>query len=216
MRKPNGKQQGERGVTIVEMAVTVVVFSIISGALASVLDLGLDVHRTTPAQVRQLAHRTADRISEQLLFAGIETIRFETAEGPSNTALSFKRCIDTVAGEPVWGPLLLLKWVPEPGDPMDGKDNDGDGSVDEGQVQIHRNWGEPDETMRVLVRGVSRMAAGETWNGADDNLDGRIDERGFRVELRDGCAHVFLTLERPDGTGKTVTESAFSRVAVRN
>ena len=104
----------------------------------------------------------------------------------------------------------------EPGDPNDGVDNDGDELVDEGRVVLIRDFGQPGQLQTVLCSGVRELLEGELPNGADDNGNGLIDERGLCVTWDGARMAVRVTLEKLDARGRSIVHSLESDARVMN
>jgi hypothetical protein len=209
--------RNERGLTIVEMAITVTILSGLALVIGSVLDAGLGAYRSTsPSAMAQLSHRSVEKVTERIAFAGLATLAIGPEGAPDGSVLTFRACQGSDAGTQVWGKPATIGWEPEPGDPEDGKDNDGDGFVDEGSVVLAINAGETDEHRVVLANGVARHLEGEKPNGLDDNGNGLVDERGLSFEIRDRAVHVRMTLVRRGRDGQVVTRTARDTVALRN
>ena len=107
---------------------------------------------------------------------------------------------------------------PDPADPDNGLDDDGDGFVDECEVVLVENRGTADETRTVLVRRVQELLQGELPNGADDNGNGLVDERGFCIEqISDGAGvTIRLTVLRRRPEGGIDTQTVGTTVWLRN
>jgi hypothetical protein len=117
---------------------------------------------------------------------------------------------------PTFGPVTRIEWRPDPNDPTDGADNDGDGLVDEGEIVISRNFGSAGQQDTVIATSVPRLLLGELPNGADDNGNGLQDEAGLSFELlADGSVRVRLTVQaRKQGT--TFSSTVEATVLPRN
>ncbi|MEN8150098.1 MAG: hypothetical protein ABFS86_09755 [Planctomycetota bacterium] len=211
---------GERGFTIVEMAISMVVLAGLAIVLGSVMDTGLGAYQSSsPAVVTQITHRTLDKIADRIAFAGFETLVLVPEEEglePDGAEVSFYRCLGSTAGLKDWSEGRRIFWRPEDTDPTDKIDNDGDGSVDEGMVVLVLDEGMPTESTVVLARGVARHLEGELPNGVDDNGNGFVDERGLLLEIQDRAVQISLTLERTGRDGQPVVTTARTLVALKN
>lgn len=99
----------------------------------------------------------------------------------------------------------------------DGKDNNGDGLIDEGRVVMTTSQGTAEERRTVLYGSVREFLEGETPNGKDDNGNGNglVDERGLCFVLDGELLRIFLTLERP-GAPLRDTRTASSVLGLRD
>jgi hypothetical protein len=145
----------------------------------------------------RLAERLGGAVStcdEILRRAARDTLVLDSAPGTCRLDFQVADGYDDVASAVLWRPEQIL-FEPEPGEPVDGVDNDGDGMVDEGRVVHLRNPGLAGERRRILVSGVTNVGAGETaGNAADDDGDGLVDEPGFNLSLLGGRVVAELNL----------------------
>ena len=96
------------------------------------------------------------------------------------------------------GATERLEMLADPADPKNGRDDDGDGLVDE----VRLVWMDPSGATQVLCSNLLALSAGETFNGIDDNGNGLIDEGGvaFHGDSGSGAVGVGLTYLGPQGT----------------
>ena len=116
----------------------------------------------------------------------------------------------------MWGAFRRLELVPEPSDPLDGADNDGDGLVDEHVLRLVHDVDLMSERTAVLVQGVAPLLEGETPNALDDNGNAIADEAGLSLALRDGVVYVRLSLQGRNPKGHVLTRTAETIVWPRN
>ena len=121
-----------------------------------------------------------------------------------------------IDGEVPWDHQRRLAFELEAGELPDGRDNNGNGLVDEGVVVLTENVGDPTERRRVLVHWVSQLLEGEELNGEDDNGNGLIDERGFVVERAGETLIVRLTLQRANPERQLLSRTARTSTRLRN
>lgn len=207
------RRAAQSGMALIEIVLALAVLSVLAVSVGSVLDTGLGAYETSsPSSVRQMSHRALDRITEQLEFAGHGTL----SRNVVGSSIRFRPCLGSTGATKDFGNLRLLRWRPEPEDPVDGKDNDGDGLIDEGMVFFRTDVGDPSERRVILIRGVARLLEGEVENGLDDNGNGEVDERGLLFQIEPNAVRVHLTLLRPGPDGKIVARTARTVVALRN
>jgi hypothetical protein len=203
----------QSGIALIEIVLSLAVLTVLTVAVGRVLETGLGAYETTsPAGVRQLSHRAMDRIADRLSFAGLSTLDRNVL----GSSLKFRACLGSTGGTKDYDKLAILRWRPEPEDPADGKDNDGDGLIDEGMVVLRTDVGEATERRIILVRGVARLLEGEIANGVDDNGNGEVDERGLLFQVEPNAVRVHLTLVRPGPDGRIVVRTARTLVSMRN
>jgi hypothetical protein len=115
-----------------------------------------------------------------------------------------------------WGRPTVIEFRPEPDDPADGLDNNGNGLVDEGMLVRYEMTDTGPTALTVLTRWVRPLLEGETDNNQDDNGNGLIDEPGFCLDRVGDVWTVRLSLERRDSAGRTVTRTMQTAVRPRN
>jgi hypothetical protein len=185
------------GFMLHELAINLAITIVMLGGLFLFLRSGIAGSQVTTA--RALLERDANsavrQITEALLPAGKATLSPATAPLGS----SFMDLQAPVAVGPegtTFSPVTRIEWRPDPNDPTDGADNDGDGLVDEGEIVISRNFGSAGQLDTVIATSVPRLLLGEAANGVDDNGNGLQDEAGFSFErLADGSVRVRLTVQ---------------------
>ncbi len=191
------------GFMLQELAINLAVTMILLGGLFVFLRTGIAGSQVTTARalLERNANHALHEITEALLPAGKATL--SPANAPLGSSfLDFQVPVAVMPTGPTWGPVTRIEFRADPADPVDGKDNDDDGLVDEGEVVIRRGFGTANEVDTVLATNVARLALGETQNGADDNGNGLTDEGGLSFERNaDGSVTVRLTVQvRRQGT----------------
>jgi hypothetical protein len=205
------------GFMLHELAVNLAMTMLLLGGLFLFLRSGIAGSQITTA--RALLERNANyalrQITEALLPAGKATLAPAAAPlGSSFMDLQIPVAVDPEG--PTFGPVTRIEWRPDPNDPNDGADNDGDGLTDEGEIVISLNFGSAGQLDTVIATGVPRLLLGEVQNGADDNGNGLQDEAGLSFErLADGSVRVRLTVQaRKQGT--TFSRTVETTVLPRN
>lgn len=205
------------GFTVIEMMIAVPVLVIIVGVA------GLAAKRGTDAFAQSTAIDALDRRTGRAMRALAEELHGSRSGGflPDPTddfgsdVLTFQRQVGYTAGVPVFGDLIRLERVDDPTDPANGIDDDGDGLVDEGLVQIVTDAGGPNESTRVVSRNVAPMLAGELPNGIDDNGNGLIDEPGLVFRRDGGYLTIRITTQAPF-RNTALTRTLESSIGLRN
>jgi hypothetical protein len=145
------------------------------------------------------ASRTLDRMARALVAAGRESI--EPAEIVGDPVVIFRESTGTSGSTVLWGPRQSFDFRP------DG----GAGSV----VWVQDLDAESPREL-LLTNSVRSYAEGEVGNGADDNGNGLVDERGLSFELLGRTLTIRLTLEHRDPRGRVLTRTATTSVRLRN
>jgi prepilin-type N-terminal cleavage/methylation domain-containing protein len=177
------------GFTLIEMAVSLVLLSVIGGMFFLTTDSASNATRTgvAVAELDATALRALDRVCDSLKSSSADLVTPKSVAPFSGTQIDFKRGLGADAsGKVVWGPLERFSLVYD--EANNGVDDDGDGLVDEGRLVWTENPGLAGERSTVLCEGVREYLAGETFDGTDENKNGLIDERGcarLRREPRD-------------------------------
>jgi hypothetical protein len=210
-------ERSARGFTVIELLIGLTLFSglilIFTLTIGSIT--GTYREGRAEADLVARAHRTVTRIADRLAMARRTGLTPEPAPGFGESGLAYEVATGW-AGTTIWGPSEQVLWELERGELDDGRDNNGNGLVDEGVVVWVQNLGQPDERRVVLASGVAELAEGETFNGVDDNGDGLIDEGGLSISTDLDVVTVGLTLQTTDRDKRVLSRSVRTAVAVRN
>jgi hypothetical protein len=164
----------------------------------------------------------ASRIAERVLHAFWEADAASLAALPmSPVAHSGVTYAEVTSVSPSTGVVTTrtnrIQFEYDPRDPNDGLDNDGDGVIDEGRVVLIQNFGGGAlQRTTVLGNGVREYLEGEIQNGADDNGNGLVDERGFCLTWNGVRMGVRVSLERVDTRGARTISTMTDLVRVMN
>ena len=205
------------GFTLVELAVAMVLLSVIGGLFFLTTETTSNATRTgvAVAELDARALRALDRVCESLKSSSGDLVTPKAASPFSGTQLDFKRGLGADgAGKVVWGPLERFALVYD--EANDGVDNDGDGLVDEGKLVWTEKPGLAGSRSSVVCEGVREYLAGEKLDGNDENGNGLIDERGFALVFDGNRVTVRLTLESRDGDGHPLSTTVQRSVVFRN
>lgn len=211
-------RRGERGVTLIEMVVATVAFMGVLASVFGALSTGTRSIQTTtiPNQLDRQAHRVAERVAKVLRGAGNATLLPAPTPPLGASIVTFRRSLGAAGGVANWSPTISLGLEDDPTDPVDGIDNDNDGSVDEGMLVWRRDVGGPNEVAEIWIRGVTRLAPGELNDDTDNNGNGLIDEAGFSLAAENGSIVIRLSIQRRGLDGRLITSSVERAVRLRN
>jgi hypothetical protein len=206
--------------TIVELLIGATILAVVLGSVGLIAMRGNGVYQQslTGADLEAQARRMVDRILDELMVADRSTLVL-TPPPPFGASR-----VDYACGEGVVGgvlavsPTRALRWRINDGEIDDGIDNDGNGLVDEGHLELLSDVAAAPTRAVALGGFVREYLEGETPNGADDNGNGLVDERGLCVTYNGTTQTITvrLTLERFDPLGQLVTRTVENSAQVRN
>lgn len=208
-----------RGLTLVEVMIASTLTVLLLGSFLQATQSGAAAYRRGSAHgaLDSRAETAMNRILSELSATSLDRIVPNDPTAPFGTdTLRFDRPVAVNGTVTTWGDLLELRWELEPGEVDNGRDDDGDGLVDEGMAVLVRDPGGPDQIRTVLARAVSESLEGETQNAADDNGNGLEDEPGLCFELLDGVLVVRLTLEALGPDGELLVRTLEAGITPRN
>jgi prepilin-type N-terminal cleavage/methylation domain-containing protein len=203
-----------RGLTLIEMMVTLTILSIVGIAVYLVTRSSAEAYQSASMaqDVESAGRRTTARIKDYLRSAGATTVSPASASPFSSTQIDFQRAIDGGGwGDPERIQLQLMAFEKD-----DGDDDNGNGLVDEGRIVWIQNPGAGNERSVVLCNGIREYLEGEQPNGKDDNGNGLVDERGLCFAFEDGRVVVRFTIERVDLEGESYNRTFEATIAFRN
>jgi hypothetical protein len=208
----------QAGVTLTELIIATSLLTGIVGATYALFGTGLDTYRMgiTNADVDRRTAQVLELIADDLSTAGREVV-YPVPNYPETTAkITLQKNAGFDEGAVKWSPPTVIYFRYAEDDPNDGKDNNGNGLVDEGEVVRTVNAGTPEEHTTVLTRWVREYLEGEVPNGKDDNGNGLVDEHGLCFDMIGDVWTVRLTLERRDSKGRLATQTVQTAVKMRN
>lgn len=214
----NTERSTDDGFSLVELTIATVVLAALVAALYSVLGSGMDVYQqgTATADLERKGQRVLEQLSEELVLSGLDVLTPQTVPPYGSHTLTLQQNLGWSGSGVNWGPPTTFEFRPDPGDPEDGKDNNGNGLIDEGMVVRIEMTPSGPATPVVMTRWVSRYLEGETRNGKDDNGNGLIDEPGLCFDRVGDIWMVRLSLERLDGAGRRICRTLETAVRPRN
>ena len=212
--------RNKRGLTLIEVAVSLVLTSIVGTAILLVVSSGSDAMQLTA--VSTLASTNArdaiEEVTGHLVGADLASILPVDVIAPaSSSRIRFQRVIDFQGGGVVWSNPEVIQLIPSATDPNDGIDNVGNGLVDECRVVWIQDVGLVTQSTTVLMNWVQETLAGElAGNGLDDNGNGLIDEPGLSFDYDGRRLSVHISVEMPSGGLQHVATSSVHKVIVLN
>jgi prepilin-type N-terminal cleavage/methylation domain-containing protein len=208
-----------KGFTLIEIAVTLAILGVVFGSIVQVNRATMNTYNQTSAValVQTQVRRVLDRITVELENGGLGTLQPDPVINSSdNVIFQVSTGVDSNTGAIVFGSPSRLSLIPEPGETMNGVDDNGNGLVDECQLVLTRNYLQANQQTVVLAHRVSRFLEKEINNGADDNGNGLVDEHGFCVFREGNLLRVRLTMERAVRQGKVARATVETSVRLRN
>jgi prepilin-type N-terminal cleavage/methylation domain-containing protein len=218
MKHPIRTSRARRGMTMIEMAVTALVFSLMMCLLGIIVSTSHGAYRahSLRSDLDARARRALARIAEELTTIQGSLMNPDPTGATGAATLDFQQAVGVVGGAVVQGPLMRVGFQYETGELDDGLDNDGDGLADEGVVELIRDVGGAGQMRVVLCRGVRELAEGEVVNGVDDNGNGVVDEMGFNLQRVGDVMVLRLWLEARGAGDPTVVRDNQATVRLRN
>lgn len=216
LRRPTSRRAG---FTMVELAVSGVILSMMMGFLLLVQTTGQSAADWASLEDEADARltRALERVGNELRGVIDATIWEDLPGAPAGSeTITFQAIASLEGGVATPGPVLRIEVAAEAGEVDDGVDNDGDGLVDEQALYLTQDLGGAGEKQVLLCRGVLETFTGEVQNLADDNGNGLVDESGFHV-ARDGdrlTARLAVRVTRSDGS--SVDRDGEVSVRIRN
>jgi hypothetical protein len=159
------------------------------------------------------AHRALARIAAELAGAEAGTLMPDPSAPFGSSRLVFQRA---GAGGAAPRPTLEIGLELEPGERDDDIDNDGDGLVDEQQLVYTVESQDAVSRRAVWAHGVAGRLEGELRNGADDNGNDLVDERGLCFVRAQGCVTIRLSLAARERGGGVLVRTVETAVRLRN
>jgi len=212
------RKRSEAGFTLTELIIATSILASMVGGIYALFNTGLDTYSLgmANANVDRRTAQVLELIADDLATAGRDVIYPVPAYPQATSSISLQKNIGFSGGSIQWSPTTLIYFRHAKDDPDDGKDNNGNGLVDEGEVVRTINAGTPQERTTVLTRWVREYLEGELPNGKDDNGNGLVDEPGLCFDMIGDVWTVRLTLERRDTKGRLVTQTVQTAVKMRN
>jgi hypothetical protein len=205
-------------VTLLELMIATSILTVIAGGIYALFSTGLDTYRIgmTTADVERRTVQVLESIADELANAGQEVVHPRPDHPSASSRVSLQHNVGFADGKIQWSAPTVIALRADPTDPDDGKDNNGNGLIDEKIIVRRIRAGTPTEETQVLTRWVREYLEGEIPNGKDDNGNGLVDEPGLSFDVIGQVWTVRLTLERHDTKGRLVTHTVQTAVKLRN
>jgi len=208
----------QAGFTLVEMMVVLGLATLVMGSIMSTLQGGTAAFEQGSAlsNLSTKVERALDRIAAEMAYAGAENTTPGVIGVFGSEWVEFQQCTGSEQGVTTWGNLERLAFELMPLETADGRDENNNGLVDEGQVVLRRSLGSVDEVRLVLASNVAALLEGEARNADDDNGNGLVDEPGLVFSRSDDVITVRLTLEQVGPDGSVLQESGTRSFLLKN
>jgi type II secretory pathway pseudopilin PulG len=218
MRATGNGRRARRGLTLVELVISMTMLTVILGAVALATLRGNDAYNTgrTVAELETRAQRIVSQIAQELRGARRAGLVPDPLPPFGSSTLDYQVNTGFAGGAVAWSAPLRISFDYSPGEVDDGADNDSNGIADEGSAVWRRNPGAANEERVVWGNWVREFLEGEVPNGADDNGNGLIDERGLCFQAAGDTLTIRLTLERRDPDQRLITRTVETAVGLRN
>ncbi len=217
------KTTSREGFTLIEMLVSLTLLAIVMGSVLSTTQRGFAIFRRSSANgdLNSRAARATDRLSREVIQASAASFNpnLDTPIGlPTvwSESLEFQDAVGWAGNALVLDTARRITWQRAAGELDNGLDDNGDGRIDEGFVQLVLDPAGADPQTVTLARGVSEYLEGETPNGLDDNGNGMIDERGLAFRMDGQVLTISLSLESIGPAGELMVRTQESTIQIRN
>jgi len=212
------EKRQEAGFTLVEILIATSILTVIVGGIYALFNTGIDTYRIgmANADVDRRTAQVLELIADDLSTTGRDVVYPHPTFPASTPTISLQKNTGFAAGKITWGPATVISFRHAKDDPNDGKDNNGNGLIDEGEVIRIIDAGTMNERTVVLTRFVREYLEGEIPNGKDDNGNGLVDEPGLCFDAIGDVWTVRLTIEKRDTKGRLVTQTVQTAVKLRN
>ena len=208
----------QAGVSLLEVVIASSLTMVVIMGVYGLFHTGVDAYGvgSVSAEVQRRSTQVLDLISEEIGQTGRDVIYPQVVPPKSTSRITLQRNAGFSEGEVHWSPVTVIEFRHCGDDPDDGKDNNGNGLVDEGFIVRIDNAGSSDERLTVLARNVREYLEGEIPNGQDDNGNGLVDEAGLSFDVIGEVWTIRLTMERTDDKGRRVMHTAQTSIKTRN
>lgn len=178
-------RNGEAGLSIAETLVALSIAALVLlSAVVSLSTTGKSAEVTVASSDLNLeTNRAAKAIADALRQARLQSMVPVPLAPVGASAIQFDHVVAMNASNPVAGTVSAIRMEEDPREPQNGRDDDGDGLIDEWRVVLVTDVFGAEQRTTVLARDVPALGVGEMANGRDDNGDGLVDEAGLSLSL---------------------------------
>lgn len=182
-----------RGITLTEIMVVTLILAIVVLGLMSVLGSGSETYSSVSRVSSSAADLTiiAEEISRELREAKLDTVVVSSPPNSLSNAVTFQKLENVTGGIPVFSTPIIYTFEPETGELINGMDDNGNGSVDEGRIVR-------------LQDGVKRT------------MIGYVTPDGFKATLNGDVITLQFKVERKDDKNRTIPSNLQTTVKIRN
>lgn len=197
------RRTGQRGFTLIEMMIAVVLVSLVVGNVywllrKSTMAMG---DQGSTYDIDTQARRAMDRICMALIGAANDELYVPVGKPGFTPYLNYKESLGLDAeGNNQLSDPLRIEFTTTNG----------------GEVVWSQNPGQPEQKSVVFAKNVAALLQDELSNGVDDNANGIIDETGFALEKDGRSIRIRLTLRRTLQDGNVVARTLEETVTCRN
>lgn len=214
LKRPAGRR---RGAAILQIAVAsgiaVIGLGVAGTALSRAQTTSSDSAMRTALDRRRA--QGIDAVIEALQDASASSIATDLSATAAASAVTLRTKVGFASDAPTYSETTTIEWVIDARETDNGRDDDGDGLVDEGFVRRTTGTGGTARSV-VLVRDVCRRLEGETANTRDDNGNGVVDERGLLFVRSGNRIRVWLSVSARMRDGTTSVRTMGGSVDVSN
>jgi prepilin-type N-terminal cleavage/methylation domain-containing protein len=202
VRRPQrNRSKCRAGFTLVELTLAIAIVAVLMFNISTVVDSSRKNFVSSTAQMDvdlQLA-RAMDRMVLAVMGSSRSSIFLEPTAPNSEPALNYERHLGVENGEPILGPPERIEF-----------------RIDDGEAVWIQDAGGASERQVVWAKWVTELLENETWAPGDENNNGLFEETGLAFVLDQNSVRIYLTLQRVDALGNTITRTLERRVACRN
>lgn len=219
MRTQSSAKRSRAGFTLLELLISLSLASVMAAMAIMIQNTGNSALKSSNQQIEaeSKARRGVERIAQELQRAVVMNLFTNfTAWAPASPSLTYLSAAGLIDGELAPGSVTHIAWEPDPRDPFNGLDDDGDGLVDEGVIALWKRIGEDGQVRVVVCNDVTRLFDGELMNGNDDNGNGLSDEAGFHFVQDGNLITLRVSVAGVASNGTTVTRTAETSIRLRN
>lgn len=202
-RRAGASAPGRAGLTLLEVSIALVIFSLLVVNVSMVSRTGSRVAATGVfvTALNDEADMTLDRITLALMSAKSDDLYPQAAAPASSSYVGYSVSLGLENGEIVYAAPERIDWS---------------ALGPTGRITWYQNYSAPEERSVVWSSSVPSLRDGEIANGLDDNGNQIQDESGLAFVKDGSLMTVLLTVEREDPDGNPLATSRQKLVTCRN